>query len=161
MHRLLLLVSAATALSPAAVALERATSVLEEVVVVAARMPRPVQDVVGTVDVVSHEDLRESLAMRTADVVRYIPGVSVTQDGTRFGDSGFTIRGLSGNRVVDDKIRNDTAHREGPGSARICVPELESGTRNRSYTARRRSAARLVTIISRTGATGVSDLYND
>jgi hemoglobin/transferrin/lactoferrin receptor protein len=73
---------------------------LEEVIVVAARLPRPVQDVVGTVDVVTHEELSESLAMRTADVVRYIPGVSVTQDGTRFGDSGFTIRGLSGNRVV-------------------------------------------------------------
>jgi hemoglobin/transferrin/lactoferrin receptor protein len=68
--------------------------------VVAARLPRPAQDVVGTVDVVSREDLRASMATRTADVVRYIPGVSVTQDGTRFGDSGFTIRGLSGNRVV-------------------------------------------------------------
>ena len=67
---------------------------------VAARLPRPVQDVVGTVDVVSRENLRESMVVRAADVVRYIPGVSVTQDGTRFGDSGFTIRGLSGNRVL-------------------------------------------------------------
>jgi hemoglobin/transferrin/lactoferrin receptor protein len=52
------------------------------------------------VDVVTREDLLASVAMRTSDVVRYIPGVSVTQDGTRFGDSGVTIRGLSGNRVL-------------------------------------------------------------
>jgi hemoglobin/transferrin/lactoferrin receptor protein len=64
------------------------------------RLLRPVQDVVGTVDVVSRENLRESLAVRMADVVRYVPGVSVTQGGTRFGDEGFTIRGLSGNRVL-------------------------------------------------------------
>ena len=77
-----------------------ASAVLEEVVVVAARLPRAAQDVVGTIDVVSRENLRESLAVRMADVVRYIPGVSVTQGGTRFGDEGFTIRGLSGNRVL-------------------------------------------------------------
>ena len=90
-------------LSPAATAysdLAAAGGALEEVVVVAARLPRAAQDVVGTIDVVSRENLRESLAVRMADVVRYVPGVSVMQGGTRFGDEGFTIRGLSGNRVL-------------------------------------------------------------
>jgi outer membrane cobalamin receptor len=59
--------------------LAAASGVLEEVVVVAARLPRAAQDVVGTIDVVSRENLRESLAVRMADVVRYVPGVSVTQ----------------------------------------------------------------------------------
>jgi hemoglobin/transferrin/lactoferrin receptor protein len=102
MHRLVWLICGAVASWPVTAAPDTAPvdAALEEVVVVAARLPRPAQDVAGTFDVVSHEDLRESLAMRAADVVRYIPGVSVAQDGTRFGDSGFTIRGLSGNRVV-------------------------------------------------------------
>lgn len=99
----LLLVSLMTAFSSTATAAtERANTGdrIDEVIVVAARLPRPVQDVVGTVDVVTREELRRAMAMRAQDVVRYLPGVSVTQDGTRFGDSGFTIRGLSGNRVV-------------------------------------------------------------
>ncbi len=33
------------------------------------------------------------------DLVRYEPGVSVPNQGSRFGRSGFTIRGLGGNRV--------------------------------------------------------------
>jgi hemoglobin/transferrin/lactoferrin receptor protein len=104
-NRLLLLICLAAAVPAAARARTAAESyaadgVLEEVIVVAARLPRPAADVVGTVDIVSRENLRESLAVRMADAVRYVPGVSVTQDGTRFGDSGFTIRGLSGNRVL-------------------------------------------------------------
>lgn len=100
MNQALLLIYLSAALPSAVAAEPGRAAAIEEVVVVAARLPRPVQDVVGTVDVVSRENLRESLAVRAADVVRYIPGVSVTQDGTRFGDGGFTIRGLSGNRVL-------------------------------------------------------------
>ena len=102
MNRHFLVVWVAAALPSAAAAhVDPADNgALEEVEVVAARLPRPARDVVGTVDIVSREDLLQSLATRTEDVVRYIPGVSVTQDGTRFGDSGFTIRGLSGNRVL-------------------------------------------------------------
>src|SRR5688572_11728289 len=103
MGEALLLFCLSAGLPPAATGhadLAAAGGVLEEVVVVAARLPRAAQDVVGTIDVVSRENLRGSLAVRMADVVRYVPGVSVTQDGTRFGDEGFTIRGLSGNRVL-------------------------------------------------------------
>lgn len=75
-------------------------NVVEEVVVVGARLPRPVQDVAASVDVITREALRETLAVRAADIVRYTPGVSVASAGTRFGDAEFTIRGLSGNRVL-------------------------------------------------------------
>lgn len=74
--------------------------VIEEVIVVGARLPRPVPDVAASVDVISHDMLRETLAVRAADVVRYTPGVSVGGAGTRFGDAELTIRGLSGNRVL-------------------------------------------------------------
>jgi hemoglobin/transferrin/lactoferrin receptor protein len=73
---------------------------IEEVLVVGARLPLPAEDVAATVDVISRDELLESLVVRTSDVVRYVPGVSLSQGGTRFGDSDFTIRGLSGNRVL-------------------------------------------------------------
>jgi hemoglobin/transferrin/lactoferrin receptor protein len=88
------------ALAFAGQAADPAQSVVEEVVVVGARLPRPVQEVAASVDVITHEALRETLAVRAADVVRYTPGVSVAGAGTRFGDAEFTIRGLSGNRVL-------------------------------------------------------------
>jgi hemoglobin/transferrin/lactoferrin receptor protein len=80
---------------------------VEEVLVVGARLPRPATDVVGTVDVIDREALLDAMATRPSDVVRYTPGVSVATADTRFGESEFTIRGLSGNRVVQliDGIR--------------------------------------------------------
>lgn len=73
---------------------------VEEIIVVGARLPRPVQDVVGTVDVITHKDLTESLTVDLPDTVRYTPGVSVAHGDPRFGAAEFTIRGLSGNRVL-------------------------------------------------------------
>ena len=36
---------------------------------------------------------------RIDEMVRYVPNVEVTQDSNRFGNQGFNIRGLEGNRV--------------------------------------------------------------
>jgi hemoglobin/transferrin/lactoferrin receptor protein len=80
--------------------LQRHGAQIEEIIVVGARLPRPVQDVVGTVDVITHRDLTESLTVDLADTVRYTPGVSVAHADPRFGAAEFTIRGLSGNRVL-------------------------------------------------------------
>lgn len=77
-----------------------ASDPIEEILVVGARLPRPVQDVVGTVDVITRSALIEDIALDSADVVRYTPGVSVARADTRFGATEFTIRGLSGNRVT-------------------------------------------------------------
>jgi len=73
---------------------------IEEILVVGARLPRPVQDVVGTVDVISRDNLLDSIALDAAGAVRYLPGVSAAQSDNRFGVTEFTIRGLSGNRVT-------------------------------------------------------------
>ncbi len=73
---------------------------IEEILVVGARLPRPVQDVVGTVDVITRDALLDALALAAEDVVRYTPGVSVARADNRFGATEFTIRGLSGNRVT-------------------------------------------------------------
>lgn len=77
-----------------------APGAIEEILVVGARLPRPVQDVVGTVDVMTRDTLIEQIAVNTEDLVRYTPGVSVARASSRFGATEFTIRGLSGNRVT-------------------------------------------------------------
>lgn len=100
MRGLLLLLPCVCGLIVPVARAEVTTEGIEEVVVVGARLPRPVQDVAGTVDVIMREQLLETLAVDVADVVRYTPGVSVTQSGTRFSNSDITIRGLSGNRVL-------------------------------------------------------------
>ncbi len=73
---------------------------IEEILVVGARMPRPVRDVVGTVDVITRSALLERIAVNAEDAVRYTPGVSLSRASARFGGTEFTIRGLSGNRVT-------------------------------------------------------------
>ena len=96
----MLFAGVACATAPTLRAQEPEPTDAEEIVVVGARLPRATQDVAATVGVISNDDLVATLASRTSDIVRYTPGVSVTEGGTRFGESDFTIRGLSGNRVL-------------------------------------------------------------
>lgn len=77
-----------------------AANPIEEIVVVGARLPRPVEDVVGTVDVITREALIEQVAVNVEDVVRYTPGVSAARANARFGTTELSVRGLSGNRVT-------------------------------------------------------------
>lgn len=72
---------------------------LEAVVSVASRAAQPAREVAGTVSLIERERLDQMLVQDIADAVRYEPGVSAPEDATRFGLSGFSIRGLSGNRV--------------------------------------------------------------
>ncbi len=51
------------------------------------------------VAVVGAKELEDEQAQTLEDAVRYIPGVTVTDLG-RFGDNGFNIRGLEGDRVA-------------------------------------------------------------
>jgi len=73
---------------------------VEEILVVGARLPRPADNVVGKVDVITHDQLLNRMAISLSDVTRYTPGVSVATADTRFGETEITIRGLSGNRVA-------------------------------------------------------------
>lgn len=45
------------------------------------------------------DQLEDEMAESMEDVIRYIPGVSVSDMG-RFGDNGFNIRGIEGDRVA-------------------------------------------------------------
>jgi hemoglobin/transferrin/lactoferrin receptor protein len=54
---------------------------------------------VGNAQVVGTNELEEEQAQNFEDAIRYIPGVSIVDMG-RFGDNGFNIRGLEGDRVA-------------------------------------------------------------
>ncbi|GFE86823.1 TonB-dependent hemoglobin/transferrin/lactoferrin family receptor [Steroidobacter agaridevorans] len=54
---------------------------------------------VGNVQVVGVTDLEAEQAQNFEDAIRYIPGVSIVDLG-RFGENGFNIRGLEGDRVA-------------------------------------------------------------
>jgi hemoglobin/transferrin/lactoferrin receptor protein len=51
------------------------------------------------VTVIDRKQLEDEMAENLEDVVRYVPGVSIVDLG-RFGDNGFNIRGIEGDRVA-------------------------------------------------------------
>lgn len=73
---------------------------LSKITVTATKTPRTVEDTPGTVTVKEREELERELVTDIKDLVRYEPGVSVSNAPTRFGLNGFTIRGVGGNRVL-------------------------------------------------------------
>lgn len=91
--------STATAETAAGKPLETAEVTLGKVTVSATKDERQLDEVPATVTVIDASDLKQQLVENIADLVRYEPGVSVPYQGSRFGRSGFTIRGLGGNRV--------------------------------------------------------------
>lgn len=79
---------------------------MEVITVVAHRQPRQLSEVAGTVTIINEDDLQRDLVINAADLVRYQPGVELDDDSSRFGNSGFRIRGIGGNRtaVVIDQV---------------------------------------------------------
>ena len=73
---------------------------LELVTISATRIPTRVMDVPATVTVKDAESLDRELVFNLEDLVRYEPGVSMRNEGGRFGASGPSIRGIGGNRVL-------------------------------------------------------------
>lgn len=88
------------ALVPSAQAQEQdPVELLPTMVVVASRLQEPLAQVQSSVAVVTRDEMEKQVAQDSADMVRYVPGLRVDTDTTRFGSRGFTIRGLGGNRV--------------------------------------------------------------
>lgn len=73
-----------------------------EVIVVIGKVPRKVEDVVGSVTVINSETIDNQLAHNVADLLRYQVGINVINSGSRFGDSSIAIRGISGNRIATE-----------------------------------------------------------
>jgi hemoglobin/transferrin/lactoferrin receptor protein len=88
----------ATAATPTAV--RTAEAPLESVVVTATRGPRPIEDIAGTVTVKRAAQIEAELSRDIKDLIRYEPGVSVSNSAGRFGLAGFNVRGIDGDRVL-------------------------------------------------------------
>lgn len=93
------IVSSALLSSCTALADDRTAKDQETIVVTATRTEKSIADVPATVSVISADQIEREISNNIADLIRYEPGVSVAGGG-RFGLSGFTIRGISGDRVL-------------------------------------------------------------
>lgn len=72
---------------------------LETVTVEAQKYPQEQGEIAGTVTVIDDARIKAELARSMEQLVRYEPGIEVPNQGSRFGSSGFVIRGIGGNRV--------------------------------------------------------------
>ena len=73
---------------------------LDAVTTAATRMSRPIDEVTGTVSVITNEDIDRDNMQGMRDLVRNEPGVSVGNQNARAGFTNYVIRGIGGNRVV-------------------------------------------------------------
>ena len=88
-------------LSPSlALGAEKAPNQFDTVTVTATRTEQTLDQVPSTVSVQTERQIDQQNIKNIKDLVRYEPGVSVGGSGDRFGLSGFTIRGIGGNRVL-------------------------------------------------------------
>lgn len=107
---------ASPALSSETVDLEQPVA-LSPISVVGTRTERAVDTVPASVSVITAETIENNLVTDIKDLIRFEPGVSVPTSPARFsaalsgagrdGNSGFTIRGIGGNRVliIQDGVR--------------------------------------------------------
>ncbi|WP_223789500.1 TonB-dependent hemoglobin/transferrin/lactoferrin family receptor [Marinicella meishanensis] len=101
---------------------------LDDLVVVAYKQARPVQEVVGDVIVIDAEQLSETISQDIQDAIQYQANVHIEDGGTRFGTTGLNIRGIGGNRVVVeiDGVPNAKAFDLGSYSfASASFPEID------------------------------------
>ncbi|MGX1692697.1 TonB-dependent receptor plug domain-containing protein [Brevundimonas naejangsanensis] len=80
------------------------------VTVVGTRTERRIDEVPASISVITAKDIENNLVTDIKDLIRFEPGVSVPTSPARFsaalsgsgrdGNSGFTIRGMGGNRVL-------------------------------------------------------------
>ena len=112
----LLAASLGFVLAPPVLGQERAAR-LEEVIVYATRLPRTIDEIAGTVSLVTAADIERELAEDLDDLIRFQPGVSIST-ARRGGNEGFSIRGIGGNRVLTvlDGIRSNDIYHAGPAS---------------------------------------------
>ena len=72
---------------------------IDTITVEAAKTPMSASDIASSITVIDSEKIEKELAQSIHDLVRYEPGVNVVDQGSRFGLSGISIRGIGGNRV--------------------------------------------------------------
>jgi hemoglobin/transferrin/lactoferrin receptor protein len=79
---------------------QRTPTVLDTVTSSATRTDRAVGEVPSTVTVIESEEIDRRNVNNTRDLIRYEPGVSVSNSPTRSGRGSYVIRGIGENRVL-------------------------------------------------------------
>ena len=93
------LVVAAAAQSSAETTGTETTPDYDVITVEAAKRPVAANEIASRVTIIDEERIDRELAQSINDLIRYEPGVDVVDQGSRFGFTGFSIRGVGGNRV--------------------------------------------------------------
>jgi hemoglobin/transferrin/lactoferrin receptor protein len=75
-------------------------SELDAVSVTADRTEKPIGDATSSVSVKTAKEIERKGVHRMQDLVKDEPGVTGTNDGMRAGNGGYTIRGISDNRIL-------------------------------------------------------------
>ena len=90
---------------------------IEELIVNATRLPRTIENIAGTVSLITAEQIEREMTEDLDDLVRFQPGVSIST-ASRGGNEGFSIRGIGGNRVLTiiDGIRSNDIFKAGPAT---------------------------------------------
>ena len=78
----------------------QAEDYIETVTVVGTKTEREIGDVAGALSIIAEDEIDRRMMRDIADLIKYEPGVSVAGTGERWGLSGFSIRGIGGNRVL-------------------------------------------------------------
>ena len=110
-----------------------AQSVIEEITVTARQREESLQDVPGTITVLTADQLERSGVQRAADFINLTPGVTIV-DTAEVGDTQVSIRGLNGARdaetsfglIIDGIVMTNPAalNREYLGLSQIEVLKL-------------------------------------
>ncbi len=86
-----------------------------EVIGVAWRMERQIDDVAPTATAITRRDIEREVVTNLRELLRYEPGVAIENAPARFGLGSIGIRGMTGNRVLMtlDGVRLPDAYRVG------------------------------------------------
>ena len=69
------------------------------ITVEAAKRPVAANEIASKITIIDAERIDRELAQSINDLIRYEPGVDIVDQGSRFGFTGFSIRGIGENRV--------------------------------------------------------------
>ncbi|MEM7611038.1 MAG: TonB-dependent hemoglobin/transferrin/lactoferrin family receptor [Pseudomonadota bacterium] len=72
---------------------------IDTIIVEASKTPTTASELASSVTTIDTQRIRYELGQGIEDLVRYEPGIDVINQGSRFGNAGFSIRGVGGNRV--------------------------------------------------------------
>ncbi len=98
--RNIFLTASMVALSAGSGLAQEADLVIEEITVTARRIEERVQDVPGTVNVISASEIKSAGIQRAEDFIRLTPGVSLV-DTAEVGDTQINIRGINATRDAE------------------------------------------------------------